>query len=110
MTIENETVAGALSAGIDTEARPLSDIKAMAEEILAHIDLHYAGETASIWLANARSALKSAVQYVEGHFAELEAARTKFEIPCEPKLAEAINKDLDDADAAAAVVTASNIG
>lgn len=109
MTIENETVAGALSAGIDTEARPLSDIKAMAEEILVRIDLHDAGETASIWLANARSALKSAVQYVEGHFAELEAARTKFEIPCEPTLAEAVNKDLDDA-AAAGVVPASSIG
>lgn len=65
--------AGGLSAGIETELRPLSDIKAMAGEILGHIDLHDAGETASIWLANARSALKSAVRYVEGHFAEPEA-------------------------------------
>ncbi|OSJ32547.1 hypothetical protein BSZ19_18525 [Bradyrhizobium japonicum] len=34
---------------------------------------------ASTWLANARSALKSALQYVEQHFADLEA-KAKAEV------------------------------
>lgn len=105
MITETET-ARALSAGIDTEARPFSDIKAMAEEILAHIDLHDAGETASVWLANARSALKSAVQYVEGHFADL-AAKAEAEIAAaEAKL----DKPMTSTDAAAAGAATASIG
>ena len=107
MTIENETVAGALSAGIDTEARPLSDIKAMAEEILAHIDLHDAGETASTWLANAKSALRSALQYIEQHSEAIEA-KAKAEVDeIEAKIGEPLSAS--DSAAAASVVASSGI-
>ncbi|SDG60168.1 hypothetical protein SAMN05216338_1001870 [Bradyrhizobium sp. Rc2d] len=79
---DEHLAAGALSAGIDlpgTDGAPhVSDIAAMIHEFEARIALHDVGETASTWLANARSALKRALQYVE-EFAEVEA-KAKTEV------------------------------
>ncbi|MDA9411880.1 hypothetical protein [Bradyrhizobium sp. CCBAU 45384] len=81
MTDEN-LAAGAMSGGIDLSATDgalhVSHITAMAYEIEARIDLHII-ETASHWLVDAKSALRSALQYVEQHFAEGEA-KAKAEI------------------------------
>lgn len=77
MTEESNLAAGALSAGIDLPATDgalhVADITAMIHEVEAHIELHDIGETASTWLANAKGALRSALQYVECHFAAAEA-------------------------------------
>lgn len=75
MTDENNVEVARRAQGAGDEAgRPLIDITSMIHEIESHIDLHDAGEKASHLLASARSALKSALQYVEAHFASLEAA------------------------------------
>src|SRR3954454_6513314 len=70
--ITETTEAGALSAGVDLSVPPptMSDIRATAAELLAHIeDIHMSTE-GSLLLKNARSAVVSAVQYIESHLAE----------------------------------------
>jgi hypothetical protein len=56
----------------DPESGHLTGIISMIHEVEAHIDLHDVKATASTWLANAKSALRSAIQYVEAHFAAVE--------------------------------------
>jgi hypothetical protein len=73
--------SGALSHGIDLPAtdaaQHVGDITAMIREVADHID--DVGEVSRTWLENAHSALKSAIQYVESHVADLEAkAKAEF--------------------------------
>ncbi|MBB4377239.1 hypothetical protein [Bradyrhizobium sp. SBR1B] len=107
MTEESNLAAGAMSAGADLPATDgalhVSDIAAMIREIEAHIDLHDVGETASTWLANARGALRSALQYVESHLADIEA-KAKAEVT---EITAKISEPLSEADAIAAHVDAA---
>ncbi|TWI70530.1 hypothetical protein IQ16_03703 [Bradyrhizobium huanghuaihaiense] len=68
----------------------------MFRQLESHIDLHDLCEVASTWPANANS-LRSALQYVGGHFAEVErkviAAAAHG---AEPKLAAAVDKFVDE--------------
>lgn len=83
--------------------QPVADIKAMAAEIGAHIDAHDIGETASTWLANARSALANAVHYVEQHFEALEA-KVKAEVA---SIEAEFKTDTSDAEAKVAEIGAA---
>ncbi|WLA74267.1 hypothetical protein QIH77_03265 [Bradyrhizobium diazoefficiens] len=69
----------------------------MFRQLESHIDLHDLCEVASAWPANAKSSLRSALQYVGGHFAEVErkviAAAAHG---AEPKLAAAVDKVVDE--------------
>jgi hypothetical protein len=92
---------------VQDAAKPLNDIKAMAAEIGAHIDAHDVGETASTWLADARSALANAVHYVEQHFKALEDA-----VKADTKIVEEMfsgSATSTDAAAAAAATAATAI-
>jgi hypothetical protein len=99
------TASGALDAAGLPTATPLADIKAMATELDAHIDAHDIGETASTWLASAREALRCAVKYVEGHFAELETKAKAELASIEAKLDEPMTST-DVAAAGAATASA----
>ncbi len=75
MTDTENLAAGALSACVDLIVPPptMSDIRATAAELLAHIeDIHMSTES-SLWLKNARAAVGSALQYIESHLADCAA-------------------------------------
>jgi hypothetical protein len=66
----DQTTGAAIAATANTAA---ADIKADAHALIAKIDDTHASGEASTWLANAKSAIESAIQYVEAHFQALEA-------------------------------------
>ena len=68
----------------------------MTDEIKAHLDLHDVGNVANVWLTNARSALATALQCVERHFAEIEAKAKAAAHGAEPALADVVNEFADE--------------
>ncbi|WP_340672369.1 hypothetical protein [Bradyrhizobium ottawaense] len=110
MTQEN-LAAGPMPAGIDLPAtgvaRHVFDITAINHEVEARIVLHDVGDTASTWLANARGALRSALQYVEQHFETVEAKAKAEVAEIEAEVGETLSSA--DAPAAAAAVASSGI-
>ena len=109
-----KTAAGALSATIDLPvtdaARHVFDATATTHEIEAHIDVHAAGGSVRIWLAKARSAVKSALPYVEGHFADLEAMTKAETAKIETTFAIDTGGAVDKASAFAAGVAVASTG
>ncbi|WP_368507821.1 hypothetical protein [Bradyrhizobium lupini] len=74
MTDTENLAAGALSAGIDLIVPPptMSDIKATAAELLAHIDNIHMSTEGSLWLKNARANVRAVLLCIDSHLAEFE--------------------------------------
>ncbi|EIG62905.1 hypothetical protein [Bradyrhizobium sp. WSM1253] len=94
MTDTENLAAGALSAGIDLIVPPptMSDIKATAAELLAHIeDIHMSTE-GSLWLKNARANVRAVLLCIDSHLAEFEEKAKAEVAKIEAKLDEPPSK------------------